>query len=93
MVERARIVLRAGDGLQDKEIAAELGIQPEKAARWRNRFLNDGWAALQKDAPRSGRLRMITEAHVKRVVEKPHAARTFKINSDPEFVDKPSDFI
>lgn len=29
VVERARIVLRAADGLQDKEIAAELNIQPE----------------------------------------------------------------
>lgn len=70
VVERARIVLRAADGLQDKEIAAELGIQPEKAARWRNRFLDGGWAALQKDAPRPGRPRVITEAKVKRVVEK-----------------------
>ena len=40
VVERAWIVLRAADGLQDKEIAAELGIQPENAARWRNRFLD-----------------------------------------------------
>jgi DNA-binding NarL/FixJ family response regulator len=31
-VERARIVLRAADGWQDKEIAAELGITPEMAA-------------------------------------------------------------
>ncbi|HUA18992.1 MAG TPA: helix-turn-helix domain-containing protein, partial [Bryobacteraceae bacterium] len=39
LVERSRIVLRAADGLQDREIAAELGITPEKAARWRKRFL------------------------------------------------------
>ena len=32
-VERARIVLRAADGWQNKEIATELGITPEKAAR------------------------------------------------------------
>lgn len=70
IVERARIVLRAAAGLQDKEIAAELGIQPEKAARWRKRFLNGGLAALQKDAPRPGRPRVITEAKVKSVVEK-----------------------
>ncbi len=38
VVERARIVLRAGDGLQDKEIAQELGVTPEKVARWRNRL-------------------------------------------------------
>jgi len=70
VVERARIVLRAADGLQDKEIAAELGIQPEKAARWRNRFLDGGLPALKKDAPRPGRPRSITEAQVKSLVEK-----------------------
>src|SRR5512141_2084199 len=56
VVERARIVLRAATGQQDQQIAAELGITPEKSARWRNRFLDRGWAALQKDAPRPGRL-------------------------------------
>ena len=32
LVERARIVLRAADGWQDKAIAAAFGIMPEKAA-------------------------------------------------------------
>lgn len=44
-VERTRIVLLAGAGLQDKLIAAQLRITPEKAARWRNHFLNGGLAA------------------------------------------------
>ena len=47
-VERARIVLRAADGWRDKEIAAELGITPEKAARWRDRFLDDGLEVLER---------------------------------------------
>src|ERR1700694_4604212 len=67
--ERARILRRAADELEDKEIAAEFGITPEKAARWRNRFLDGGLAALQKDAPRPGRSRTITEARVKQVVD------------------------
>jgi transposase len=70
VVERARIVLRAAAGLQDREIAAQLGITPEKAARWRNRFLNEGLAALEKDAPRPGRKPKITAAKVREVVEK-----------------------
>jgi putative transposase len=37
LVERARIVLRGGSGMRDQEIATELRITPEKAARWRNR--------------------------------------------------------
>lgn len=69
-VERARIVLRAADGLQDKAIAAELGIQPKKVARWRKRFLKGGLAALQKDAPRPGRPRTISESQVKGIVER-----------------------
>ena len=69
-VERARIVLRAADGWQDKEIAAELGIMPEKAARWRKRFLRGGVAALQKDAPRPGRPHTVSSAKVKEIVDK-----------------------
>jgi transposase len=61
LVERSRIVLRAADGLQDREIAAELGITPEKAARWRNRFLDAGREALVKDAPRPGRTRTVKD--------------------------------
>ena len=69
VVERARIVLLAADGLRDKEIAQELAMTPEKAARWRSRFLDGGIPALQKDAPRPGRTRTITDRQVKRVVE------------------------
>ena len=68
-VERARIVLQAADGMENKQIARQLGIMPEKAARWRNRFLEGGIAALEKDAPRPGKPRTITDGCVKRVVE------------------------
>ena len=67
-VERARIVLLAGAGLQDQQIAAQLKITPEKAARWRNRFLDQGMSALDKDAPRPGRTRTITPDKVREVV-------------------------
>jgi transposase len=70
VVERARIVLLAAAGKQDKEIAAELGITAHKAARWRNRFLDLGLAGLEKDAPRTGRTPSISAAKVKRVIHK-----------------------
>src|ERR1039457_1677257 len=54
-VERARVVLLAAAGKQDLEIAAEIGISNQKAARWRKRFLRMGLAGLEKDAPRPGR--------------------------------------
>jgi transposase len=61
-------VLLAGAGLQDQQIAAQLKITPEKAARWRNRFLDGGMSALDKDAPRPGRTRTITPDKVREVV-------------------------
>src|ERR1019366_6753498 len=47
-VERARIVLLAAGGMQDKQIPAKLRIMPEKAARWRNRFWTAGWRPWTK---------------------------------------------
>ena len=70
LVERARIVLWAADGWLDKDIAAKLGITPEKAARWRRRFLEGGMAALGKDAPRPGRPRTVPASKVKSIIEK-----------------------
>jgi transposase len=69
LVERARIVLRAADGLENKQIAAQMGIMPEKAARWRKRFLEGGIAALEKDAPRPGKPRTIGDRQVKKIVD------------------------
>ena len=69
-VERARIVLLAASGCQDRQIAARLKITPEKAARWRNRFLDAGLAALDKDAPRPGRTPLITATKVREVIRK-----------------------
>jgi transposase len=68
--ERARIVLLAAAGLQDKQIAAQLRIMPATAARWRNRFLDSGLAALDKDAPRSGRRPSITLVKVQEVIRR-----------------------
>jgi transposase len=69
VVERARIVLLAAEGLENKQIARRVGMTPEKAARWRSRFPVGGIAALEKDAPRPGKPRIITAHAVKKVVE------------------------
>ena len=69
-VERALVVLLAAAGKQDLEIAAEIGISNQKAARWRKRFLEMGLAGLEKDAPRPGRTPTITSAKVQEVVRK-----------------------
>ena len=69
-VERARIVLLAADGEQDINIAGQLRITNQKAARWRQRFLEAGIAGLEKDAPRPGRTPSIPAATVQRVIRK-----------------------
>jgi transposase len=68
-VERARVILLAAAGKQDLEIAAEIGISNQKAARWRKRFLKVGVAGLEKDAPRPGRTPSIAKATVDRVIQ------------------------
>jgi transposase len=69
-VERARVVLLAAAGKQDLEIAGEIGISNQKAARWRKRFLKLSLAGLEKDAPRPGRTPTITSDIVQEVVRK-----------------------
>ena len=69
VVERARVVLLAAGGLENKQIARRMRMTPEKAARWRKRFLKGRIAALEKDAPRPGRTPTITDRRVKRVVD------------------------
>lgn len=77
LVERARIVLRAAAGEQNRQIALELGITPEKAARWRKRYLDGGIQALEKDASRPGRPRSITEARTAEVIHKTTREKPF----------------
>ena len=69
LVERARIVLLAADGMENKQIARRMSLTEKKTARWRSRFLAGGIAALQKDAPRPGKPRTIADRQVKRVVD------------------------
>ena len=49
---RARIVLLAGDGMSDKDMALELDTDRLVAARWRARFLAAGVDGLMQDATR-----------------------------------------
>jgi transposase len=70
LIERARIVLLAADGKQDKEIAGDLEITAHKAARWRKRYLDAGLESLERDAPRPGRTPSISPATIKKVIHK-----------------------
>src|SRR5919106_5596762 len=55
LMKRAKIVLMAAQGQQDKTIAELLGIDPRQASRWRRRFIEQRLAGIEKDLPRGGR--------------------------------------
>ncbi|MBA2439773.1 MAG: IS630 family transposase [Thermoleophilaceae bacterium] len=53
MVERARIVLAAGEGLTTEQIARRVGCGERMVKKWRPRYARQGIEGLQ-DAPRPG---------------------------------------
>ena len=67
LAQRARIVLLAGDGLKNTEIAARLGITRGMAAKWRARFIEHRLEGLT-DEPRPGRPRTVTDDKVEEVI-------------------------
>src|SRR3954468_8714055 len=67
-VERARIVLLAGDGVPGKQIAARVGCAEPTVVTWRRRYAEHGLAGL-KDLPRPGSESPLPEALRDRVLE------------------------
>jgi putative transposase len=73
---RARIVLLAGDGLNNSEIARQLALEPDTVRLWRQRWLawrgvalaDVGVAARLADAPRPGAPARISPEQVARIV-------------------------
>lgn len=55
MVQRARLVLMAADGIANEVIAARLGISKDKVIRWRRRFATDGVDGLEEAQGRGRR--------------------------------------
>jgi transposase len=56
LVQRAKIILAAADGRENKDIAAELGCTRRTVGTWRNRFVELRLAGIEQDAPRGGRV-------------------------------------
>ena len=69
LVTRAKIVLAAAAGKENKDIAADLRISRGAVARWRIRFAEAGVAGLEKDAPRGGRPPKARDDLVRRIIE------------------------
>lgn len=68
LVERSKIVLLAGEGRSNGEIAETLGITRQKVGRWRSRYHQLGLAGIEKDAPRPGRKKRIPARTVNNVI-------------------------
>src|ERR687896_2214898 len=68
VVERARIVLLAADGVPGKQIAAIVGCAEGTVVTWRGRYAEQGLAGLE-DLPRPGKPAQLPEALRDRVLE------------------------
>ena len=130
LARRARIVLLAAQGLQNKEIATRLGTDPNTVGKWRRRFAEQRYDGLY-DEPRPGTPRKIGDEAIAETIRKtleetppeathwslrsmaratgyapstihriwkafglqPHRSETFKLSTDPLFVEKVRDIV
>jgi len=69
LVQRARIIQMAAEGMRSQSIAQELRVSRPTVQLWRQRFLALRCAGLEQDAPRPGRIPRISERKVRAVVE------------------------
>jgi transposase len=130
MARRARIVLAAAAGLENKAICAEVGADANTVSKWRRRFAAHRLDGLL-DEPRPGTPRKIGDDEIAETIRltletappgathwslrsmakavghapstihriwrafglQPHRSETFKLSSDPLFVEKVRDIV
>lgn len=130
LARRARIVLAAAEGLENKAIVETVGADANTVGKWRGRFAERRLAGLY-DEPRPGAPRQIGDEEIAAVVRRtleetppaathwslrsmaaavghapstihriwrafglqPHRSETFKLSSDPFFVEKVRDIV
>ena len=69
LVQRAKIIMMAADGIFSQTIAKTLGVSRPTVQLWRERFLALRLPGLKKDAPRPGRKPKISVKKIRAVVE------------------------
>ena len=130
LADRARIVLACAEGVQNQQVAMDLGFNKATVGKWRRRFIESGLDGLY-DEPRPGTPRTITDEQVEAVIIRtlestprngthwssrmmakdsglsissvqriwrafglqPHRSETFKLSTDPLFIDKVRDVV
>jgi transposase len=127
---RARIVLGCAEGMENRQVARQLGITDQTVCKWRERFRANGLEGLA-DEPRPGVARKISDAQVEALITRtlestpaqgthwstrtiaqavglsqsaisriwrvfslqPHRVETFKLSTDPFFIEKVRDIV
>jgi transposase len=69
LVQRAKLIRMASEGVLNQDIAQKLRISRPTVQLWRQRFLALRLTGLEKDAPRPGRLPKIPQKKVNAIVE------------------------
>src|SRR6516164_6008893 len=67
LVERARVILLANEGVSTREIARRLHTRPARVSKWRQRFARQRLEGLS-DTPRPGKPRSYDQATEKRIL-------------------------
>ncbi len=95
VMKRAKIVLLAAKGDQNKTIAERLGIDRGQVSRWRQRFVDKRVAGIEKDLPRGGRKARKRERLAPVIIERttqakpPHATHwSVRMLADSLGIDK-----
>jgi transposase len=68
LMQRARIVLMAAEGRENKDIAVSVGVTRQLVGRWRNRYAAQGLAGIEKDAPGRGRKATVRDSVAARII-------------------------
>ena len=69
LMQRAKILLLAAEGQENKAIAAAVGVTRQLVGRWRSRYVAHGLAGVEKDAPGRGRKATARDAIAARIIE------------------------
>ncbi len=65
---RSKIVLLASEGMTNKRIAEELGLDEPQVGRWRKRFAEMGLAGIEKDRTRPGRIKALPKSKESEII-------------------------
>jgi transposase len=76
LAQRARMVLLAADGMQNQDIAQQVGVGRVQVARWRGRYAQARLAGIARDLPRGAPPRKVDVARLVELTtqSKPKAA-------------------